>query len=452
LSMRKSKKMRALSAFCTLIMLVFALLPTTAHADEAEDNTTAAEPTVEHTKSAYLYNFENDRVLYEYNSTERVYPASTVKIMTAIVIFDMMGDDLSRTITVTREMLDEVSGNRIGFYEGEIVTYEQMLYCMLVNSANDAAIILAHGAAGSTESFVTLMNEKAAWIGAYDTYYTNPTGMHNDAMITTARDTATIAKYAYNIPGFIEITSTPKYVMEATNRSDYRNIYNRNCMISKFYSDGYYYSRALGINAGATTQGGYALCGIAEDPESGLTYLALTLGAESVDGTLYNYKNVINMFNWAFDSYTYTTVLSSKQMICELEVKLSSALDHVTLVPSNDITVYLPVSVKKNDIRYSYNTYTDSLDAPVEAGVEVGMITVLHGDEILGSCPLITTSGVSRSEFLYFLSSVKSFSEGRFFRATVISIIVLSILYVIIKAGWRERKLRRTSDYRRTRR
>jgi len=390
LSMRKSKKMRALSAFCTLIMLVFALLPTTAHADEAEDNTTAAEPTVEHTKSAYLYNFENDRVLYEYNSTERVYPASTVKIMTAIVIFDMMGDDLSRTITVTREMLDEVSGNRIGFYEGEIVTYEQMLYCMLVNSANDAAIILAHGAAGSTESFVTLMNEKAAWIGAYDTYYTNPTGMHNDAMITTARDTATIAKYAYNIPGFIEITSTPKYVMEATNRSDYRNIYNRNCMISKFYSDGYYYSRALGINAGATTQGGYALCGIAEDPESGLTYLALTLGAESVDGTLYNYKNVINMFNWAFDSYTYTTVLSSKQMICELEVKLSSALDHVTLVPSNDITVYLPVSVKKNDIRYSYNTYTDSLDAPVEAGVEVGMITVLHGDEILGSCPLIT--------------------------------------------------------------
>ena len=448
--MTKSNKTRALSFVFALVMLVFAVLPTAVFADEAED-APASAPLIEFTKSAYLYNFENDRVLYEYNSTERVHPTSTVKIMTAIVVFDMI-DDLSRTITVTRAMLDEVSGNRIGFYEGEIVTYEQMLYCMLVNSANDAAIILAHGAAGSTENFVTLMNEKAAWIGAYDTYYTNPTGMHSDAMITTARDTATIAKYAYKIPGFIEITSTPKYVMEATNRSDYRNIYNRNCMISKFYSDGYYYSRALGLNAGGTTQGGYALCGIAEDAESGLTYLAITLGAEKVDEALYNYKNVINMFNWAFESYSYTTVLSSKQIICELEVKLSSALDHVTLTPASNITVYLPVSVKKSDIRYSYNTYTDSLDAPVEAGAEVGMITVLYGDEILGSCPLVTTSGVARSEFLYFLSSVKSFSEGRFFRATAISIVVLSILYVIIKAGWRERKLRRSTDYRRTRR
>lgn len=410
-------------------------------------------PAIENAAAAYLYNFENDRVLFEYNSNERVYPASTVKIMTAIVIFDIFGDSLDTKITVTRDMLDEVSGNRIGFSEGEIVTYEQMLYCMLVNSANDAAIILAHGAAGSTEKFVELMNEKAAWIGAYSTYYTNPTGMHNDAMITTAKDTATIAKYAYEIPKFIEMTSTPKYVMEATNTSDYRNIYNRNCMISKYYSVDYYYSRALGINAGATTQGGYALCGIAEDAEAGLTYLALVLGAESVDGVLYNYINVKNMFDWAFASYGYTTVLSSKQMICEIEVKLSSALDHVTLTPMNDISVYLPVSVNpKTDIRYSYNTYADSLDAPVEAGSKVGTITALLGDEILGSCPLITTTGVARSEFLYFLSSIKNFSEGRFFRATAVSIIVLSVLCVIIKAGWREKKLRRSSDYRRSRR
>ncbi len=446
---KKTPLRSAILLVLALLTISFGVLPAAVRAED--DDTLPDSPTVEHAKSAYLYNFENDLVLYEYNSTERVYPASTVKIMTAIVVFDEIGD-LSQRITVTSAMLDEVSGNRIGFYEGEVVTYEQMLYCMLVNSANDAAIILAHGVAGSTEKFVALMNEKAAWIGAYDTYYTNPTGMHNDAMITTARDTATIAKYAYKIQGFIDITSTPKYVMEATNASDYRNIYNRNCMISKYYSDGYYYSRALGINAGATNQGGYALCGIAEDKESSLTYLALVLGAESVDGTLYNYVNVRNMFDWAFSYYAYTTVLSSKQLVCELEVKLSSALDHVTLTPQRDITVYLPVTVKKSDIKYSYNTHTDSLNAPVEAGSEVGTITVILGDEILGSCPLVTTSGIARSEFLYFLSSVKSFSEGRFFRATAVSVIVLSVLYVIIKAGWRERKLRRSSDYRRNRR
>lgn len=458
--MKKNKKLgRIISLLLAFVMLAPAVTASVFADDKVASVDTSADTdgdapaedtklSIDHAAAAYLYNFENDRVLFEYNSTERVYPASTVKIMTAIVIFDMFGDALDTKITVTKDMLDEVTGNRIGFSVGEVVTYEQMLYCMLVNSANDAAIILAHAAAGDTSSFVNLMNDKAAWIGAYSTYYANPTGMHNDAMITTARDTALIAKYAYNIPGFIDITSTPKYVMEATNMSDYRNIYNRNCMISKYYSTDYYYSRAIGINVGATTQGGYALCGIAEDAESGLTYLAVVLGADGVDNdgneVLYNYENVIKMFDWAFTSYDYATVLSKKKMICELPVNLSSTLDHVTLVPEKDITVYLPTSVDlENDIKFSYNTYEDSIDAPVEAGQAEGTITVLYGDEILGSCSLITTSSITRSEFLYFLSRVKDFVGGRFFRATVISIVVLSLLYVFLKARSREKRIRR---------
>lgn len=401
-------------------------------------------PEVERLEGAYLYNFENDQVLFEYDSSEKVYPASTVKIMTAIVAFETFADALDTNITVTSAMLNEVAGNRIGFYEGEIVTVRQMLNCMLVNSANDAAIILAHACAGSTEAFVDLMNDKANDLGAYDTYYTNPTGMHSSAMVTTARDTAVVAKYAYGIPGFIEITSTPKYVMEATNRCDFRNIYNRNCMVSKYYSVDYYYSGALGMNAGATTQGGYALCAVAEDAEDGLTYLAVVLGAEGEDETYYNYINAERMLDWAFSSYGYAKVLTTSQMICEIDVNLSSTLDYVTLVPEREISVYLPTSVDlKKDIRYSYNTYEDSVDAPVEAGQEAGTITVIYGDEILGSCALITTSSITRSEFLYFLARVGEFTESRFFRATVVSAVVLSIAYVFIKASIREHRLRR---------
>lgn len=400
-------------------------------------------PEVERLEGAYLYNFENDQVLFEYDSSEKVYPASTVKIMTAIVAFETFADALDTQITVTSAMLNEVAGNKIGFYEGEIVTVRQMLNCMLVNSANDAAIILAHACAGSTEAFVELMNDMANELGAYDTYYTNPTGMHSSAMVTTARDTAEIAKYAYGIPGFIEITSTPKYVMEATNRCDFRNIYNRNCMISKYYSVDYYYSGALGMNAGATTQGGYALCAVAEDAEDGLTYLAVVLGAEGEDEVFYNYINAERMLDWAFSSYGYAKVLTTSQMICEIDVNLSSTLDYVTLVPEREISVYLPTSVDlKKDIRYSYNTYEDSVDAPVEAGQEAGTITVIYGDEILGSCALITTSSITRSEFLYFLARVGEFTESRFFRATVVSAVVLSIAYVFIKASIRERRLR----------
>ena len=454
--MTKSSLYPKLAALAmTLLLLLPALiLPVFAARADAGEGVGAAEPSeeelfdsepeempgpeVERLEGAFLYNFENDQVLFEYDPEERVYPASTVKLMTAIVAFETFEGKLASKITVTSAMLNEVSGNKIGFYEGEIVTVEQMLNCMLINSANDAAIILAHACAGSTEEFVNLMNDKAVELGAYNTYYTNPTGMHNSAMVTTARDTGTIAKYAYHIPGFIEITSTPKYVMEATNRCDFRNIYNRNCMISK------YYSGAVGMNAGATQQGGYALCAVAEDAEDNLTYLAVVLGADGEDETYYNYINAERMLDWAFASYGYETVLSTSQMICEIDVNLSSTLDYVTLVPEREISVYLPASVNlERDIRYSYNTYEDAMDAPVEAGQEAGTITVIYGDEILGSCALITTSSITRSEFLYFLDRVGEFTGSRFFRATVVSAVVLSIAYVFIKASIRERRLRR---------
>ncbi len=430
--------------FCSLIMVVLMLLSLPAvYADDTSD--AYAAPEIEYAEAAYLYNFENDCVLLDYNSSAKVYPASTVKIMTAIVAFDVFGDDLDREITVTLSMLDEVSGNKIGFQAGEVITVRQALSCMLVNSANDAAIILAHAAAGSTDEFVSLMNQKASEIGAYDTYYTNPTGMHNDAMVTTAKDTAVISKYAYSVPGLIDMTSISKYVMSETNLSDYRNIYNRNSLLSNYYSAGYYYTGTLGLNAGATTQGGYSISAIAEDAENGLTYLAVVLGADENDDGIYSYINAVNMFDWAFTAYGYRTVLSADKMVCELPVNLSSTLDYVTLVPSENITVYLPMSINLDEeIRCSYNTYEDSLDAPVTGGQEVGSITVLYGDTILGSCSLITTSSVTRSEFLYFLARVKNFTDSRLFRGTIAGIVFFSIAYVLITAAVREKKLRRS--------
>lgn len=424
------------------VILLIACLPVSLFADDEIPDA----PEFSHAQAAYLYNFENDRVLFAENENGRVYPASTVKLMTAIVAFEHFEGALDTKVTVTQEMLDEASGNRLGFYAGEIVTVEQMLNCMLINSANDAAIILAHATAGSVQAFVQMMNAKANELGAYNTYYTNPTGMHDDAMITTARDTATIARCAYKIPGFVDITSTVKYVMETTNMCDFRGFYNRNCMISKYYSTQYYDDRVIGLNVGATIQGGYAICALANDPESGLTYLAVVLGADGEGDTYYNYVNAESLLDWAFRAYGYVEVLSQKKMVAEIPVELSSTLDYVTLVPENDIVVYLPTSVDlENDIHYSFRTQADSIDAPVEAGEEVGTITVYWNEQILGSTSLITTTSIARSEFLYFLERVKVFTASRFFRGTLIAAVLVSAAYIFIKAQQREKKLRHMS-------
>ena len=438
--MKKNNKHAGLPAVALLLAAVLLLLSLPICAEETDGG---AMPVIDHCIGAYLYNFENDEILYSVGADERVYPTSTVKLMTGIVAIEELGDDLSRQVTITGEMLSKVAGNNVGLLAGEVVTVEQLLYAMLVNSANDAAMVLAYAACGSVEAFVERMNEKANTLGAYDTYYANPTGMHNDAMVTTVADTAIIAKYAYTLPLFMEIVSTPKYVMEATNLSDYRNIYNRNCLLSKYYNVNYPYPRATGMNAGATTQGGYAICATAEESSTGLSYLAIVMGADEEDGAIYSYVNAIKLFEWAFQNYDYIEVLSADRIICELPVRLSSTLDYVTLVPSENIEVYLPTTVDvERDIRYSYNTYADAMDAPIATGEEAGTITVLMGERILGSCTLVTTSSVARSEFLYFLARVRQFSQSRFFIATVVAAVVLSIVYVLLKAHWREKHIR----------
>ncbi len=438
--MKKNNKHAGIPAVALLLAAVLLLLSLPICAEETDSG---AMPVIDHCIGAYLYNFENDEVLYSVGADERVYPTSTVKLMTGIVAIEELGDDLSRQVTITAEMLSKVAGNNVGLLAGEVVTVEQLLYAMLVNSANDAAMVLAYAACGSVEAFVERMNEKANTLGAYDTYYANPTGMHNDAMVTTVADTAIIAKYAYTLPLFMEIVSTPKYVMEATNLSDYRNIYNRNCLLSKYYNVNYPYPRATGMNAGATTQGGYAICATAEESSTGLSYLAIVMGADEEDGAIYSYVNAIKLFEWAFQNYDYIEVLSADRIICELPVRLSSTLDYVTLVPSENIEVYLPTTVDvERDIRYSYNTYADTMDAPIATGEEAGTITVLMGERILGSCTLVTTSSVARSEFLYFLARVRQFSQSRFFIATVVAAVVLSIVYVLLKAHWREKHIR----------
>ena len=432
-----------------LIISVVLLLPAAVVFAEGE-NDEIVRPEPEGAPYIYFYNFENDRVLYEKgDGSLSLYPAATVKIMAGICAIEALGDDRLREITVTDDMLSQASGNKIGFQAGEIVTAEEMLYCMLVNSANDAAVILSYIVSGSVDAFVSLMNDKAFELGARSTTYTNPTGMHDDGMRTTLDDTVKIAKYAYGIPYFMEIVGTQKYVMEETNLSSYRNIYNRNCLMSKYYRPDYYYEQAIGMNAGSTSQAGYSVVAVARNAEGTLTYLCVIMGAEALDGdgtddekVLCNYKGAVELFDWAMKAYGYREVLSEQTTVCEVPVSLSSTADYVTLVPSKSVTVYLPTDVDiSREVSVKSSTEED-VRAPVRRGDVLGQARVMLGDEEIGRVDLIATSDVTRSEFLFALERIREFTSGRFFIATVAAAVILTVIYVLIKAHLRQRRLR----------
>lgn len=427
---------RIFAAILAVTLVMMNLLCLTVGAEETENG--AEPPVIEGCAAYYLYNFENDRVLMEGGMDTPLYPASTVKLMTGILAVETLGSDPERRITVTKDMLKTAAGNQIGLVAGEEVSVKDMLYATLEGGANDAALVLACTVAGSVEEFVGMMNTKASLLGAYNTHYTNPTGLHDDAMITTGTDTAIIAKYAAGIPLIVEITSAPKYVMDKTNMKDFRNIYNRNCLISKFYDTyekAYRYERATGMNAGSTGMAGSVVIGTAKNEDGDLTYLAIAMGADSDEKKNGAYEAVTAMFDYAFTAWGYIDVLSKDTLLEEIPVTLSSAVDHVTLFPKDELRVYLPTSTDvEKELEYSCTTLYENLAAPVKKGDVAGAVTVIYKGEVIGSSELVTGIDIERSELLYTLAQIENFTKSKFFIGTVVSAVILTAAYVFVNA------------------
>ena len=431
--MTLKKTLSVLLSLCSIVCILSVFAPVSA----------LEEPTVYDAASAYLYNIENSRAIFSYEPDKEVYPTSTVKLMTGIVALETLSDRLDETVTVTGTMLSEVVGNNIGLQAGETVKIRDMLGALLVNGANDAAYVLAYTAAGNATEFIQKMNAKAAEIGANNTVYLNPTGMHDERMHTTARDTCTIALYAYNMPGFMEIAELLKYTVEATNYSTARTLYNRNCLLSLYYEQSYYYDKARGMNAGSTNEGGYCVVTTASDGE--LTYLAVVMDAEKDrSGNIQSYTNAKTLLDWAFDSYLYLDVVSPEQTVCEIPVTLSMGVDYVTLVSKDTLSVYLPADTDlEKEIKLSWTTDSGELQAPVKKDQVVGRVTALYKDEPIGTTDLIATADITRSDMLYGLYKIKEFSGSRFFIITLISAVVFAIIYVFGKAVYIKKSKKR---------
>ncbi|MBE6714096.1 MAG: D-alanyl-D-alanine carboxypeptidase [Ruminococcaceae bacterium] len=432
--MKRSKKALLCLFLLLCITVIPVLMPMSVSALE--------DPGVSNTQAVYLYNIENKKAVYALNADEKVYPTSTVKLMTGIVVLENLKDRLDETVTVTEQMLSEVSGNKIKLKVGERVLVRDMLGALLVYGANDAAYVLAYTVSESLEDFVMLMNQKANEIGAYSTHYTNPTGMHDDEMFTTAKDTALISLYAYELEQFMDFAGLLKYTLPETNLSKSQTVYSRNCLLSQYYETDYYYKKARGMNAGSTVEGGYSVVTTATD--GNLTYLCVVLGAQSVDGTIYSYVNATNLLEWAFDSFLYLDVLAPEQIMCDIPVTLSTSVDHVTLVARDSLSVYLPADTDiEKEITFSWTTDAEKLQAPVTKGETVGRITVLYKGEPIGSSDLITTMDIERSDMLYTFEKISEFTKSPFFIATIVSAVIFSIAYVFGKAVFLKKRSKR---------
>lgn len=435
---------------CALFLLL-CLLCLPALATEAAPEEVLTPAYVEHVAAAAVYNVENDMTVFAHNADTVLPTASFTKMMTAVCAYELLAERLDETLTVEYSMIKDATGNQVGYYVGETVSVRDMFGGLLLRGANDSAYLLAYMAKGSTDAFVTYMNETATALGMQSTVYKNPTGMDADGMVTTATDSLLVARAFYDIDFLTELSSAVKYEMPATERSGVRIIYNRNALASRVSETGYFDSRILGINAGSTTQAGYYAAGAMEGEE--LTYILVVLGGKMVEERNTAYLAASGLATYAQKAYGYTEVIRTAGLVCEVPVRLSTEADYVTLVPAEKLTLYLPTSIDpKTDLTYTYRLERETLDAPVTEGQVVGTYSVSMEGEILGSVDLVTKNSLARSEFLVVLDTIERFTTSTFFIVTVIAAVVLTVLYFILGAVFKNRRHNRMHSRLRRRR
>ncbi len=399
----------------------------------AEDEVIKVEPVeIENCNAATVYNIENEQFIYELDADKIIYPASTVKLMTAIIVIEALNGDLKRMVSVQGGSLIDISGNSIGLKHGEIMTAEQLLYALLCGCANDAASALAWEIAGSTEAFVEMMNQKAKEIGALNTVYTNPTGMHDPDMVTTAKDTAIVAAYALQLSPIADMSSVEKFVIPQTNIRSERTIYNKNYYFASNREYKYIWRVPKGLNSGYTDEGGY--CMVTSATREGLTYIAVVMGATADDEYIYSYTEAADLIKWAFNAYSRTTVLSTFDPVCEVPVRLAGKVDYVTLFPSETVELFLPRGIDvKQDVKIDISLESETLTAPVSEEHVGGRLTVSFNGTELGTYDLITRNSVNRNNILYILDLVLGFMAGEVFKTLLIFVGIAASLYVL---GW----------------
>ncbi len=324
--------------------------------------------------AAVLIDAESGDVLYAKHTDKRLPMASTTKIMTALVALEAA--DISQTVIVSEKAVG-VEGSSVYLTAGERLTLKELLYALLLESANDAAVAIAIAVAGDTDRFVALMNAKADELGLKNTHFDNPHGLDGKTHYTTAYDLAIITANALKNPHFSEIVATRKYTISMNGNEGVRFLVNHNRMLRS-------YDGAIGVKTGFTKKSGRCLVSAAM--RDGLTLIAVTINAPD------DWNDHRLMLDAGFNAVKRITLAETGDYHFPVSV-VGGTVSEVLCTNGTKLTSLLPashgpISCKLEAPRFIY--------APAKAGDKVGMLTYTCDGEIICSSPLILTEDINQ--------------------------------------------------------
>ena len=403
------KKMRFLSVFLSIILLISAMsAPTFAaaedpavssgcHSVDAAMTLSEEEKLVETAKAVVLYELNSGTMLYTWNPDEKIYPTSMVKMMTTLVALE--NGDPDEIITVSRSVLNQVPIGILGMdlKAGEEITLRDLLYGVMVASATDAAVVAAAHVGGSIEGFLQMMNDKAAELGCKGTHYGNVHGLHDEETYTTARDICRITEVALENETFRTMFQTATYTVPETNKRPERELITTNHMMNERNSK-YYDKLVTGGKTGATDQGGRCLTLTAQ--KDGMELLCVLMGAVptmeengslSAHGSFEESKILIDL---AFEKFEFRQVFFDGQSLTQYPV--TDGACHVVTQATTSVSTVLPVDVDETQLRWDYQQQSDAITAPVEKGQKLGSVQVWYGAKCLAQTDMVAMNAVEK--------------------------------------------------------
>ncbi len=401
--------------------------------------------------AAVLIDSSTGQVLYDKQKDKQKFPASTTKVMTALLACENL--DFSKTVTIDGDT-GFTKGARIYLLEDEQLTVEQIFTAMMTESANDAAVALAKEISGSQEAFAERMNRRAKELGAENSNFVNPNGLHDEAHVSTAYDLALIAREGMKHQEFRDAVSTYKYYIPATNKQDERYLYNANRLLydtkRKVTVNGVSrpikYDDAIGIKTGYTPEAGNCLIAGAKRGETELIAVVLDSGGL--------YQDAISLLEYGFDNYKSVPVMTAGTELGEVPVK-KGKVKTVKAVADRDIIATMSMGTLDNSIAKKTEMIED-LRAPVKKGQKVGTVKIYDVNEtLLGEFDAVAAADVEEGGFLSAVG-ISDKTASRIFRigALVLGIpLLLAVLYVLMKRRQlRRKRLRRQQREERLRR
>ncbi|MFQ9978046.1 D-alanyl-D-alanine carboxypeptidase [Clostridium cadaveris] len=406
--------MRQLSIFIlTLFMLLNINIPCSAK---------AAPPEVLG-EGVVLMDAKTHEILYEKNMDKPLPPASTTKIMTALIVLE--NGNLSDKVTIGKNP-PNTDGTALGLIEGETMTVEDLLNTLLIGSCNDAAVALAEYVSGSVENFTVLMNKRAKELGATNTNFKNPSGLYEDDHYISAKDMSLIMAEAIKYPEFLSITQKPHYVIKNTDKvSSERWVNNRIRPLLKDSS--IYYEPIISGKTGYTIQAKHSFVSAAKKDD--MTLIVSILHTDNKDRYFDDSKS---LFEYGFNNFELVKLFSKGDKIKDFSDEKNS----IPLLASEDF--YYVTSKDDKVIKPSINIDESKLSTmSFKRGDEITTANISLNGENIGNLAVI--SGGDREEVKAISSKLKdSLSFGIYGLLGIC--IVISIILILLKHNFKKRR------------